>query len=116
IKEETTKPQVGVPKGLVAAKMTEEQRGILMKLLEDYISRMPAEVAEVERKEVKADFDQIHFACAGELESGKPHTYRIQGPTFVVEFLNVQADSAKNPANHIHSVWRKIKGDFGVAN
>jgi hypothetical protein len=116
IKEETTKPQVGEPKGLVAAKMTEEQRGILMKLLEDYISRMPAEVAEVERKEVKADFDQIHFAFAGELESGKPHTYRIQGPTFVVEFLNVQADSAKNPANHIHSVWRKIKGDFGLAN
>ena len=35
-----------------------------------------------------------------------------QGPTFVVEFLNMQADSANNPANHIHSVWRKIKGDF----
>jgi hypothetical protein len=116
IQEETKTPKVGEPKGLAAAKMTEEQRGILMKLLQDYTSRMPAEVAEVERKEVKAGFDQIHFACAGELEPGKPHTYRIQGPTFVVEFLNVQADSANNPANHIHSVWRKIKGDFGLTN
>jgi hypothetical protein len=49
------------------------------------------------------------------LEQGEAHTYRIQGPTFVIEFLNVQADSAGNPANHIHSSWRNLKGDFGLA-
>ena len=43
------------------------------------------------------------------------HTYRVQGPTFVIEFLNVQADSANNPANHIHSAWRSLKNDFGLA-
>jgi len=32
----------------------------------------------------------------------------------VIEFLNVQADSAKNPANHIHSAWRTLGGDFGL--
>jgi hypothetical protein len=39
----------------------------------------------------------------------------VQGPTFVVEFLNIQADSANNPANHIHSGWRGLKSDFGQA-
>jgi hypothetical protein len=110
-------PKLGEPKGLPAAKMTEKQRGILLRLLQAYARRMPDDVAEVEMSEVhKAGPEQIYFAYNGGLESGQPHTYRVQGPTFVVEFLNVQEDSAKNPANHIHSVWRNTKGDFGLAN
>ena len=57
---------------------------------------------------------KVHFAFQGSTEPGKPYTYRVQGPTFVIEFLNVQADSAGNIANHIHSSWRAIKGDFGL--
>jgi hypothetical protein len=113
----TSAPKVGEPKGIPAAKMTDKQRGVLLKLLESYTNRMPADIAEKELSDVKsAGVDGIHFAYAGGLEPGQPHSYRIQGPTFVVEFLNVQADSAKNPANHIHSAWRNIKGDFGLAN
>ncbi len=116
IQEGASAPKVGEPKGLPAAKMTEKQRDILMKLIQAYAERMPPDVAEVEMSEAKADFDQVHFAYAGGLEPSQKHTYRIQGPTFVVEFLNVQPDSASNPANHIHSAWRSIKGDFGLAN
>ena len=61
-----------------------------------------------------AGLDNVHFAFAGSTEAGKGLTYRVQGPTFVIEFLNIQADSAGNPANHIHSAWRRIKGDFGL--
>ena len=117
IEGQSPAPHVGEPKGLPAAKMTEEQRGILIKLLKAYASRMPADIGEAEMSEVeKAGIDKVHFAYAGGLEPGKPHTYRVQGPKFVVEFLNVQPDSAKNPANHIHSAWRNVKGDFGLTN
>jgi hypothetical protein len=110
-------PKLGEAKGLPAARMTEKQRGLLLRLLQAYASRMPDDVAEAEMSEVhKAGLEQIYFAYNGGLESGKPHTYRVQGPTFVIEFLNVQEDSAKNPANHIHSVWRNTKGDFGLTN
>jgi hypothetical protein len=47
-------------------------------------------------------------AWAGALEAGQGHYYRIQGPTFLVEFDNTQ-----NNGNHIHSVWRDFSGDFG---
>jgi hypothetical protein len=115
IKEAETAPHLGEPKGLAAAKMTDKQKGTLQKLLEAYTDRMPADVAEVELKQVKdAGLDKVHFAYAGGTEEGKPHTYRVHGPTFVIEFLNVQKDSAGNPANHIHSCWRNIKGDFGL--
>jgi hypothetical protein len=109
-------PSVGKPQGLPAKQMKDKQKETLVKLLEDYTSRMPEEVGAAEFDQVKkAGIDDIHFAFAGDPEPGKPHTYRIQGPTFVVEFLNMQADSANNPANHIHSSWRHIAGDFGVA-
>jgi len=115
IKQGDADPGVGEPKGIPAGKMTEKQRGILVKLLQSYTNRLPAEVGNEEMKQVKdAGIDKIHFAYAGGLEEGKPHTYRVQGPTFVVEFLNEQPDSAGNAANHIHSVWRHLKGDFGV--
>jgi len=117
IQGSTPAPKVGEPKGLSAAQMTESQRATLLKLLQAYADRMPADISAAELAEVReAGLDRVFFAYAGGLESGKPHTYRIQGPTFVVEFLNVQEDSAKNPANHIHSAWRNIKGDFGLTN
>ena len=56
----------------------------------------------------KAGLDKITFAWAGEAERGKRHYYRVQGPTFLIEYDNTQ-----NNANHIHSVWRDFNGDFG---
>jgi hypothetical protein len=107
----------GEPKGIAAAKMSEKQRNLLMKLIQSYANRMPSEVAETELAEVKAGgIDKIYFAFAQDAKKpGKPYTYHVQGPTFLIEFLNVQEDSANNPANHIHSCWRDLKGDFGIA-
>jgi hypothetical protein len=108
-------PDVGPPVGLPASKMTKEQRETLMKLVEAYARRMPAEVADEELGGVrKGGVDNVHFAFSGQAERGKKHTYRVQGPTFVIEFLNEQGDSAGNPANHIHSAWRRLEGDFGL--
>src|SRR5260370_16015595 len=97
-------PHVGDAKGLSAEKMNDQQRRILMQLVQSYAERMPADIAAEELAQVKqAGIDKIHFAYAGGTEDGQPHTYRVQGPSLGVEFLNVQEDSARNKANHIHS-------------
>lgn len=115
IEQAKARHNLGEPQGLPAARMTEKQRGRLMQLVRDYAARLPEDVAKVELDQIQeAGFDKVYFIYAGGLEPGKPHTYRIQGPTFVVEFLNIQPDSANNPANHIHTVWRNTKGDFGI--
>ena len=59
-------------------------------------------------KIMAAGWDKVHFAWAGGLEKGQGHYYRIQGPTFLVEYDNTQ-----NNANHIHTAWRDFNGDFG---
>lgn len=118
VEEASPKPnKIGEPKGLPAARMTEQQRGLLRKLIEGYANRMPGDVAERELAAIrKAGPEKIHFAYNGGLEKGQPHTFRVQGPTFVIEFLNAQADGAGNRANHIHSAWRSLTGnDFGLS-
>jgi len=68
----------------------------------------PDVAADRQARLKKAGVEKISFAWAGEIEKGKKHYYRIQGPTFLVEYDNTQ-----NDGNHIHSVWRDFKGDFG---
>jgi hypothetical protein len=114
--EANTAAKVGEPVGLAAEKMTAEQKKILHRLIEAYVHRMPEHIANAQLKLVEdAGFDKIHFAYQGGLADGDKHTYRVQGPNFVIEFLNEQADSAGNQANHIHSAWRELPSDFGLA-
>jgi hypothetical protein len=113
--QNTTKPNLGKPVGVVAEKMTEAQRKVLVELVEAYAHRMAPEISKALLKDVKdAGIEKIHFAFSGGAKQGSAHTYRVHGPTFVIEFLNTQPDSAGNPANHIHSAWRNLAGDFGL--
>ena len=80
-----------------------------MSLIEVYTGRMPEELAVNSKRRLEADgFDAIHFGWAGSLQPGQPHYYRIHGPSIFVEYDNIQ-----NGANHIHSVWRDTRNDFG---
>jgi hypothetical protein len=97
------------PAGIVAADLNPSQRGLLQRLIDVYVSSMAADLAADRQARIKgAGFDKIAFAWAGEAERGKRHYYRVQGPTFLIEFDNTQ-----NNANHVHSVWRDFQGDFG---
>jgi hypothetical protein len=116
IKEGIRKADVGDPVGIAVAKLNAKQRSALLQLIGGYAGRLPAEIAEHELADIKkAGVEKVHFAYAiDEDKRGKPYTYRVQGPTFLIEYINEQNDSAGNPANHIHSSWRNIKGDFGL--
>jgi hypothetical protein len=97
------------PKGLSAAKMTKEQKLMLRQIVDAHLNKCRAELAANDWKKIEAGgFDELHFAWAGELERGKPHYYRVQGPSFILEYDNTQ-----NKANHVHAVWRDFKNDFG---
>jgi Protein of unknown function (DUF3500) len=102
-------------KGLLAEKLTGQQRGILQSLLDEYANSFPPDVAKERLEAVKKDGPgKTYFAWAGSPKQGEGRYYCVQGPSFQLEFVNVQPDSAGNPANHIHSVWRDLRGDFAV--
>jgi hypothetical protein len=99
----------GQPSGLSAAKMTKKQFDLLQTLLSDYANNVPEQMAQAREEHIKKAGTNLFFAWAGVEERGGPHYYRIQSPTFLIEYDNTQ-----NNANHIHSVWRDFNGDFGL--
>ncbi len=108
-------PPVAAAEGISVAKFTAEQKEVLWKLLKAYAANMTQDIAASRLEAIeKAGIDQLHFAWAGAQEPGVGHYYRIQGPTVLIEFVNVQPDAAGNPANHIHCVWRDMRGDFAL--
>jgi len=97
------------PTGIKSSALTKAQREKLMQLIDVYAGLMAPDLAADRMDRMKkAGLDNIAFAWAGETAKGKKHYYRIQGPTFLVEYDNTQ-----NDGNHIHSVWRDFNGDFG---
>jgi hypothetical protein len=94
---------------LKAAAMTAAQRDLLMRVIDAYAGMMAAGIAADRLAKITAaGVENIAFAWAGPLERGQRHYYRVQGPTFLIEF-----DNAQNDGNHVHSVWRDFNGDFG---
>jgi Protein of unknown function (DUF3500) len=97
------------PDGIKASAMTTAQRELLTKILDAYAGLMAPDIAADRMAKLqKAGIQNIAFAWAGSIERGQKHYYRLQGPTFLIEFDNTQ-----NDGNHVHSVWRDFNGDFG---
>jgi hypothetical protein len=97
------------PVGIAMADLNASQKALLMEVVDAYTSAMASDIAADRTSRLtKAGVDKITFAWAGDIERGKKHYYRVQGPTFLIEFDNTQ-----NDGNHIHSVWRDFAGDFG---
>jgi hypothetical protein len=112
----TDAPPTNLPLGLSAAKMNPAQQKTLLLLADHYIARMaPTLAANEAARMTKAGIDRLSFVYTGEAEPGKRHTYAVQGPTLFIHYMNEQTDPHRNPANHIHSIYRTIGRDFGGA-
>ena len=97
------------PDGLKVSAMTAAQRQMLMNVIDAYAGLMAPDIAAQRMAKIKAaGIENIGFAWAGPVERGALHYYRVQGPSFLIEFDNTQ-----NNGNHVHSIWRDFNGDFG---
>lgn len=105
------KAMIENPQGILYSEMNVSQQKMFVQLLSLYIHRYSRLFAAQMMKEAEeAGLNNLRFAWAGDEERGvgHPHYYRIQGPTILIEYDNTQ-----NNANHIHTVVRDLKNDFG---
>lgn len=95
--------------GIAYGDLNKKQLKLLNQLIHVYVHRLRTDVADQDLAKIKeAGVENIVFGWAGGLKMGEPHYYRVQGPTFVLEYANTQ-----NDAYHVHAVWRDFDGDFG---
>lgn len=105
------KAMIDHPVGLRFTEMNQEQQQQLLQLISLYVHRFTKLFADHMLKEIQeAGLNNLSFAWAGHTEPGigNPHYYRIQGPTIIIEYDNTQ-----NNGNHLHTVVRDLKNDFG---
>ncbi|MFN5433229.1 MAG: DUF3500 domain-containing protein [Planctomyces sp.] len=101
---------VDQPVGLRYADMSPDQQKMFRELLGEYLSVMPAQVVRDRMKAIeKAGMADIRMGWWGDAEVNKRHHYVIQGATFIIEYNNTQ-----NDANHVHSIFRSLEGDFAI--
>jgi hypothetical protein len=95
--------------GITGAKLNADQKAKLKAVVLAYVNRLRGELATGDMATIeKTGWDKVQFAWAGGPEKGDRHYYRVQGPTFLLEYDNTQ-----NDANHVHAVWRDFNNDFG---
>ena len=94
--------------GLAFSRMNAAQQAVLLTLIEEHAGAQIDPIARDRLARAKAALSGVKFAWMGGTEKGQGHYYRVQGPSFLIEFDNTQ-----NNANHIHQVWRDFKGDWG---
>ena len=103
------KAMIGDLKGISYSELNNSQQKFFMQLLSVYIHRYTRLFAMNMMYEIEtAGLTNLRFAWAGAQQPGSQHYYRIQGPTLIIEYDNTQ-----NNANHVHTVIRDLKNDFG---
>ena len=97
------------PVGVSYANLDGVQQQLVIEIIQAYLGTQPTHLAEANVERINsAGLEQIRFGWAGSLEHQRPQYYRLQGPTFLLEY-----DNTRNGGTHIHSVWRDFERDFG---
>jgi hypothetical protein len=97
------------PVGVPVSDLNPDQQALVNEIIQTYLNTLPVEMAEVQlRRVTDAGLENVRFGWAGPIEPRRPHYYRLQGPTFLLEH-----DNSRNGGTHIHSVWRDFTEDFG---
>ncbi len=94
------------PAGIAAARLGPAPRALLGQLVALYLSRLTDGLAD--REAARLAGGDLFFAWEGPMTPGQRHYYRVQGDDLLIEYDNTSSDG-----NHVHTVLRRPRSDFG---
>ncbi len=101
---------LSTPEGISSEKLSADQRSLLSKFIAAYSLNFPESIrADLSERLARGDHT-FHFAWFGPPDPTKPHAFRVQGSSLYIDFNDKQ-----NEANHIHTYYRSVDADFGMA-
>ena len=101
---------LGEPQGVSEEEMDSIQQALFRRLVEQIVRTLRGELADDVLAGISDnEWKELSFAWAGSFKRGQGHYYRIQGPSFIIEYDNTQ-----NEANHAHVVWHSLDNNFGL--
>ncbi|WP_018680748.1 DUF3500 domain-containing protein [Actinokineospora enzanensis] len=100
--------------GVKASTFTSAQKQKLLDLIDEWITPLNGGAAAAKLAEAQRNLDDTTFAWYGATTIGQPVYYRVQGPTFTIEFAHQQGQGANaGGITHIHSIYREPENDYG---
>ena len=97
------------PRGVSGGDLNALQSDELRALVHAYLRRLPHEMARKHMQRIEsAALDDVFFCWAGGTQRGTSHYFRVQTPDYLIEY-----DNAIDSGNHIHTIWRDLRNDFG---
>ena len=100
------------PEGLLGADMTEDQRTLLLALIEARLGMLNADDLAATMAPIEAGLDVTAFAWFGPDDPTSAY-WRVVGPTLVLEFA--PQEMGGDPSNHLHNMYRDPTNDYGAA-
>ncbi len=95
--------------GLTLESLGADGRQRFFDALAEFAYHLRPELADPELERARStDAAELSFLWIGSTKPGDPFYFRLQGPSFVVEYEN-----GRPGADHVHSVWRDPRNDFG---
>jgi hypothetical protein len=103
------------PEGVSGSSLTEGQKALLLDLIDEWIRPLNPDAAAAKLAAAEQNLDQTTFAWSGSTTIGQPIYYRLQGPTFTIEFAHQQGQGVNSGGvTHIHSIYREPGNDYGA--
>ena len=100
------------PSGLSVKTLDDSSKELLLQLIATYVNDLPAKAAQPRLNNLKKQLNQTTFAWSGPTEKNSDFSYRIQGPTLIIEFSHQSFGG--NPLNHLHAMYRDPTNEYGA--
>jgi hypothetical protein len=110
----TTKSVKTSKTGIALSSLTPAQQSTVTKLIQSRIGILNSVHAKIAMDRIIKNFDQTYFAWYGSTEPGQAATFRIQGPTIILEYAPQRMRGQGDPTSHIHAMYRDPTNEYGV--
>lgn len=98
------------PKGIKGSALTAEQQALLLEVIGAWVNITEPEAATERMAAIKDKIGETYFAWSGPTESGKAASFRVQGPSVVIEY------APQGGTGHIHTVIRNPEDEYGAGS
>jgi Protein of unknown function (DUF3500) len=97
------------PQGIKGSALSDDQQAMLLDVISAWVNIVESDAAAKRMAEIKEKIGETYFAWKGPTEKGSAVYFRVQGPTVVIEY------APQGNTDHIHTVIRNPKDDYGAA-
>ena len=99
------------PLGVSCKVFNDAQREALLDVIKVYVGDLPEPYLKHRTKELSAEINKMSFAWWGPAVAKGDFSYRIQGPSLIIEYAG--QDLGGDPHDHLHSMYRDPTNEYG---